>query len=150
MTRDVAPRLGFHKPALMHSKFFPALQGAQSKMSASVTTSAIFLTDTEKTIEDKIQKHAFSGGQITKADQEKLGANLDVDVAYQYLTFFLDDDAQLADIAHQYKSGKMMTSQVKRILINTLIKLVKQHQVARSAVTEDIVTAFLTPRKLQV
>ena len=26
MTRDVAPRLGFKKPALIHSKFFPALQ----------------------------------------------------------------------------------------------------------------------------
>lgn len=28
MTRDVAPRLGFTKPALIHSKFFPPLQGA--------------------------------------------------------------------------------------------------------------------------
>lgn len=27
MTRDVAPRLGYLKPALIHSKFFPALQG---------------------------------------------------------------------------------------------------------------------------
>ena len=26
MTRDVAPRLGFLKPSLIHSKFFPALQ----------------------------------------------------------------------------------------------------------------------------
>ena len=26
MTRDVAPRLGFNKPALIESKFFPALQ----------------------------------------------------------------------------------------------------------------------------
>ena len=41
MTRDVAHRLSgkdkkpFLKPALIHSKFFPALQGANSKMSAS-------------------------------------------------------------------------------------------------------------------
>ena len=26
MTRDCAPRLGFHKPALIESRFFPALQ----------------------------------------------------------------------------------------------------------------------------
>lgn len=26
MTRDVAPRLGHHKPALIESRFFPALQ----------------------------------------------------------------------------------------------------------------------------
>jgi len=32
LTRDVAPRLGYLKPALIHSKFFPALQGPQTKM----------------------------------------------------------------------------------------------------------------------
>ena len=26
MTRDVAPRMGHHKPALIESRFFPALQ----------------------------------------------------------------------------------------------------------------------------
>ena len=45
MTRDVAPRLKFLKPALLHSIFFPALQGPKTKMSASVDSSAIFLTD---------------------------------------------------------------------------------------------------------
>ena len=54
MTRDVAPRLGFHKPALMHSTFFPALQGPQSKMSASDPTSSIFLTDTMEQIDEKV------------------------------------------------------------------------------------------------
>ena len=29
MTRDVAPKLGHHKPALLMSKFFPALQVRQ-------------------------------------------------------------------------------------------------------------------------
>jgi tryptophanyl-tRNA synthetase len=55
MTRDVAPRLGYHKPALLHSSFFPALQGAQTKMSASDTNTSIFLTDTPKQIKNKVQ-----------------------------------------------------------------------------------------------
>lgn len=54
MTRDVAPRVGLHKPALIHSCFFPALQGAQSKMSASDENSAIFLTDTPEQIRTKV------------------------------------------------------------------------------------------------
>lgn len=54
MTRDVAPRLGFHKPAIIHSSFFPALQGPQSKMSASDATSSIFLTDTMDEIKNKV------------------------------------------------------------------------------------------------
>ena len=57
MTRDVAPRLGFQKPALIHSTFFPALQGAVSKMSASDETSSIFLTDTANQIKKKVGIH---------------------------------------------------------------------------------------------
>ena len=98
MTRDVAPRLGFHKPALLHSTFFPALQGPQSKMSASDPTSSIYLTDTLDQIKQKINKYAFSGGRDTKEEHRKYGGNTEVDVSYQYLTFFLEDDAKLADI----------------------------------------------------
>lgn len=65
MTRDVAPRIGYHKPALIHSSFFPALQGAKTKMSASDPNSTIFLTDTPKQLKNKINKHAFSGGRTT-------------------------------------------------------------------------------------
>jgi len=54
MTRDVAPRLGLQKPALLHSTFFPALQGAQSKMSSSDPTSSIFLTDSDDAIKTKV------------------------------------------------------------------------------------------------
>lgn len=55
MTRDVAPRIGQPKPALLHSVFFPALQGAQTKMSASDPNSSIFLTDTAKQIKTKVR-----------------------------------------------------------------------------------------------
>nr|KAF6503442.1 hypothetical protein HJG59_019470 [Molossus molossus] len=65
MTRDVAPRIGYPKPALLHSTFFPALQGAQTKMSASDPNSSIFLIDTAKQIKTKVNKHAFSGGRDT-------------------------------------------------------------------------------------
>jgi tryptophanyl-tRNA synthetase len=54
MTRDVAPRLNFPKPALLHSTFFPALQGSKSKMSASDPNSSIFLTDSPKDIKTKV------------------------------------------------------------------------------------------------
>ena len=54
MTRDVAPRLKFQKPALLHSIFFPALQGPQSKMSASDPNSSIYLSDTNDELEQKV------------------------------------------------------------------------------------------------
>jgi len=54
LTRDVAPRLGYNKPSLIESKFFPALQGFGTKMSASNQMSAIYLTDTPAQIKKKV------------------------------------------------------------------------------------------------
>jgi tryptophanyl-tRNA synthetase len=78
MTRDVAPRIGFQKPALIESLFFPALQGESGKMSASNPNSAIYVTDTPKQIKLKVNKYAFSGGRDTAEEQRQFGANIEV------------------------------------------------------------------------
>ena len=54
LTRDVAHKLKYPKPALIHSKFIPSLGGAQTKMSASVETSSIFMSDNLKKIQTKV------------------------------------------------------------------------------------------------
>ena len=94
LTRDVATKLKYPKPTLIHSKFFPALQGPQTKMSASDTNSSIYMSDTPGQIKNKINRHGFSGGQETEEEHRRLGGNPDVDVAYQYLGFFLEDDEE--------------------------------------------------------
>jgi tryptophanyl-tRNA synthetase len=148
MTRDAAAKLKTPKPALIHSKFFPALQGAKTKMSASDLNSSIFMSDTPNQIKNKINKYAFSGGRETKEEHEKFGGNCDIDVSYQYLTFFLEDDARLEEIKKLYSSGKMLSGQLKQELITVLQARVAEFQRARAKVTDDIVRQFMTPRKL--
>lgn len=46
----------------------------------------------------QVNKHAYSGGQATVEEHRELGGNCDVDIAYQYLTFFLEDDDKLEQI----------------------------------------------------
>lgn len=150
MTRDVAPRLGFAKPALMHSSFFPALQGARTKMSASDPNSTIYLTDTAKQIKNKVNKHAFSGGQTSVEEHRKLGGNCDVDVSYMYLTFFLEDDERLEKIRKDYTSGALLTGELKKILIETLTPIILQHQERRAKITDEELKLFMTPRKLNL
>jgi tryptophanyl-tRNA synthetase len=99
LTRDSADRLGYKKPCLLHSKFLPALQGANTKMSASNENSAIFMTDDAKKIHKKIRSHAFSGGGATQEEHRRNGGNPDIDVAYQYLSFFEDDDTKMRRLA---------------------------------------------------
>ncbi len=50
LTRDVAPKLGYPKPSLLHCKFFPPLQGRGGKMSGSLANTAVYVTDTPKQV----------------------------------------------------------------------------------------------------
>lgn len=150
LTRDSAPRLGYLKPSLIHSKFFPALQGAQSKMSASADTSAVFVTDTPKKVKDKINKYAFSGGGATLEEHKEKGGDCTVDVAYQWLTFFLEDDDELKRIHDEYTAGRMLTGEIKKELINCITPMVLAHQKARAKVTDEMVKAFMTPRAMNL
>uniref|UniRef100_A0A0L8FKV9 Tryptophan--tRNA ligase, cytoplasmic n=1 Tax=Octopus bimaculoides TaxID=37653 RepID=A0A0L8FKV9_OCTBM len=149
MTRDVAPRMSVLKPSTMYSTFFPALQGSQSKMSASDATSSIFLTDTNAQIKNKINKYAFSGGGATVEEHKANGGNCDVDVSYQYLRFFLEDDDRLEQIRKDYTSGELLTGYLKKELIGILQKIVSEHRERRAKVTDEVIKQFTTPRKLK-
>lgn len=150
LTRDAAPRMGYSKPALIHSKFFPALQGDNTKMSSSVAESAVFLDDTAKKIKTKINKYAFSGGRETIEEHRKLGGNVEVDISYRYLTFFLEDDDKLEDIREKYASGELLSGEIKKALIEVLQPLVASHQEKRANVTEQVLDHFFSVRPLKL
>lgn len=143
MTRDVAARLKFPKPALLHAKFFPALGGPGSKMSASDENSAIYLTDTAKQIKNKINKHGFSGGGDTLELHQKNGGNPDVDVAFQYLTFFLEDDEELETLRTGYKAGTLMSGEMKARCISILQQVIGSFQERRASVSSEILKKFM-------
>ena len=149
MTRDVAVRLKYAKPALIHAIFLPALQGPGSKMSASVDASAIFMNDTANAIKKKINKYAFSGGQTTLEEQRRLGGNPDVDVSYQYLTFFLEDDDELERIRAAYRKGELMTGELKQRCIAELQAYVQAFQQRKADVSDEVVKTFMSERKLE-
>lgn len=112
-------------------------------MSASSENSAIFMTDTSQQIETKINKYAFSGGKATLEEHKEKGADLSIDVPYQYLRFFLHDDAELERVASEYGSGKMMTGEVKKLCIQVLQEFVSAFQTRRAAVTDETVRQFM-------
>ena len=121
-------------------------------MSSSDKNSAIFLTNTAAEIEKKIKEHAFSGGRETRKLQEELGADLEIDVSYQWLRFFLEDDSELERIGKEYGSGKgehWSTSKVKSRLIQILQTLVSEHQERRLLVTDTVVLEWMEVRRLQ-
>jgi tryptophanyl-tRNA synthetase len=108
-------------------------------MSSSDETSAIFLKDSEKEVEKKIMKYAFSGGRDTVEEHRELGGNPDIDVCFQYLKFmFEEDDKKLANIEEDYRSGKMLTSELKKITIGKINAFLREHQKRRAKMTKKI------------
>ena len=73
---------------------------------------------------------------------------MDVDVAYQYLRFFLEDDEELETIRVDYAAGRLLTGEVKGRLIAVLNEMVGEHQARRAAVTDDVVAEFMAVRPL--
>ncbi|KAL4911004.1 hypothetical protein BDW74DRAFT_164683 [Aspergillus multicolor] len=151
LLRDNAHKMRYPspKPALIHSKFLTALQGAGGKMSSSDPNSAIFMTDTAKQIKTKINKYAFSGGQVSIEDHRRLGGNPDVDVSYIYLTYFEEDDAKLDEIYKSYKSGELLTGELKAMAIKKLQEYVAEFQERRKEVTDELLEKYMTPRRLE-
>jgi tryptophanyl-tRNA synthetase len=158
VTRDIAHKLVPHdhplkgKPSLIHCKFFPPLQGAQGKMSSSDENSAVFLTDSDEMIERKIKEYAFSGGRQTAKEQREQGADLDVDVPFKWLQFFLEDDEELAQIEKEYGSGTgkyWSTGEVKARLVQELKDIVKIHQKDRAKIDLKEVQSWMSVRELE-
>ena len=151
MLRDRCERMTDPHPktALILSKFLTAMQGPGGKMSASDANSAIFMSDTPNQIKKKINSHAFSGGRETMEEQRKYGGNPDVDVAYTYLSYFLEDDAELEDLATKYRSGELLTGEMKQRCIAELQKFVSAFQERRSKVDDEAMRSFMRPKKLE-
>ncbi len=130
LTRDIASRMkefNFVPPSSTYHKFMKGLNGG--KMSSSDPYSHIALTDSPETVEHKIKKYAFSGGQDTVEKHRKLGGNPDVDIAFQMLYYMFEpDDKKIEKIREDYKSGSMLTGELKQIAIEKITSFLKEHQ----------------------
>jgi len=60
----------------------------------------------------------------------------------------MEDDAKLAQITADYKAGKLLTSEVKQILIKVLQDFVKEVQANRAALTDEKVAEYFKIRPL--
>lgn len=133
LTRDILPKLGYFKPASIQCVFLPPLGGAQGKMSSSgASEQAIFTTDSPSEIKKKINKYAFSGGQQTLEEHRKKGGNPDIDVSFLYLKFmFEEDDKKLEEIEERYRSGELLSGELKAIAIEKITQFLQEHQKRR-------------------
>jgi tryptophanyl-tRNA synthetase len=146
IARDMAKRNKDHNfipIASTYHIFMPALQGAKGKMSSSNSNSYIALTDSPSIVKKKINKYAFSGGQKTLEEHRKKGGDPDVDVCFQYLKFlFEEDDKKLEELEKKYRSGELLSGELKKYTIDKINAFLKEHNKKRSK-SEKLVEKFI-------
>lgn len=130
LARDLSQRIKefkFRQLSSTYHKFMPGLKGG--KMSSSDPTSYIALSDLPEEIARKIKKYAFSGGQATLEEHRNKGGNPEIDVSFQMLRYGLEpEDKKLQKIHDDYKSGKLLSGELKQILIDKMTLFLKEHQ----------------------
>ena len=132
--------MGLLAPSSTYHHFAVGLTG--EKMSSSKPKTTIFLDDDIDSMTKKIRK-AYSGGQSTIEEHRRLGGNPDIDVAYQYMMYFFEqDDSYLAEINSDYRNGKILAGEMKQICIDKATDWMNNHQELRTQ-TEHLVKEFL-------
>ena len=111
ITRDVAERMGYYKPAQIHSKFILGL-AMSGKMSSSKPETALFTTDDPEVIDKKVSA-AFTGGQPTITLQRQLGGNALGCPVFWYLRYLFDTEQQSDERLLKCRSGNLLCGECK-------------------------------------
>jgi tryptophanyl-tRNA synthetase len=147
LARDISRRItfgghvGFEQLSSTYHYFIKGLKG--DKMSASDENSYVALTDSAGVVKKKINKYAFSGGMKTIEEHRKKGGNPDVDVSFQYLkAFFEEDDSRVSEIEESYRKGEMLTGELKGLAIEKINGFLKKHQEKMVGARKEVSKVF--------
>jgi tryptophanyl-tRNA synthetase len=61
-----------------------------------------------------------------------------LDVSYQWLRYFEEDDVKLKEVYDSYKSGKLLSGELKAILIEKISTFLVEHQKKREEAKDRI------------
>lgn len=127
-SRDIAKRLPYKMfpPSFVYFTHQSALQEGK-KMSSSEPDTAIFLDDSPSQVESKIKK-AFSGGRMPVEEHRRLGGIPEIDKSFEILKYHHPDSKLVDRVYKEYKSGRMLTGELKKITIEFLCDFLSKHQ----------------------
>ncbi|HQA20536.1 MAG TPA: tryptophan--tRNA ligase [Methanomassiliicoccaceae archaeon] len=137
VARDIAPSLGYYKPALLHNKMFPGLSGSD-KMSSSQPGSTIYTTDPPKIVRKKINS-AFTGGAVSVEEQRKSGGKPEICSVFKYKFYLFEpDDKKLDELYDRCKKGEVLCGECKKSLGDAVANFLEKHQEAREKAKDRI------------
>lgn len=137
VARNAIDKLGYYKPAIMHSTFIPSLKGGP-KMSASDPDNAIYLDDSPETVEKKVNQ-AITGQQSTAELQKRLGGDPDKCAVCQYNKYLFEpDDKKLAKIIEGERRGTLLAGEHKKDLAAKINKFLAEHRKEKDRIRDSM------------
>lgn len=117
-------------------------------MSASDDAPSIRLSDDRETVFEKIHSHAYSGGQTSLEEHRAQGGDPAVDVSYQLLYYFFeDDDERVEQLAREYREGQLLSGELKECAATQIALFLDGHQQRRARL--DSLERELEPYRLR-
>ena len=142
ITRDIAPKLGYFKPAAIHCKFFPGLAKG-GKMSASEPDTCLFTTDTPNAAKKKIMR-AFTGGRATVELQKELGGEPDICNVYWYEYYLFEpEESKMEKMRSDCLSGQLLCGTCKKRLAEKVKLFITEHQEKREKITKEMIDELI-------
>ncbi len=85
------------------------------------------------------QRDFFGGAAVELTMDRRLGGNPDTDVPFQWLyMFFEPDDQKLQKIRQDYRSGRLLTGELKQILIEKVTGFLHEHRKRREEAVSKV------------
>jgi len=126
ITRDVAQKLGYPKPAQIHGRILPGLSG-EAKMSSSIPETAVYTTDSPEIASQKIMNAAHTPSHPERCP------------VYQYFFFlFEDSDSRMERRNHDCIEGKAKCETCKGELAERLTVFLGKHQNSREKMRDTV------------
>ena len=125
LTRDVATKLGYPKPAQIHNRMLPGLTG-NSKMSSSMPETAIFTSDVPELVEKKIQDMPTPENRVD---------------CLAYLLHYLlltESDEELQLLHNECTLNQRSCQECKMALIEKVNKFLLAHQRRRKLIGKSV------------
>jgi tryptophanyl-tRNA synthetase len=137
VTRDIAPKIGYYKPAAIHCTFLPSLSGSD-KMSASKPESTIYTVDEPKVAKKKILS-AFTGGRVSIEEQKKLGGTPSICAIFQYYYYLFEPDQdRLNEREQKCLRGEIMCGECKLEMADRVAAFLEKHQENREKARDKV------------
>lgn len=125
LTRDVAKKIGYPKPAQIHGRMLPGLTG-DAKMSSSKPETAIYVTDVPELVKCK----------ILNADVPEERALCPLFKYYYYLLTESDDEVN--EVLHECINKNRSCEECRYDLINKINKFLESHQRRRKLIAKSV------------